>query len=141
MPLTLVPEFRISQRLYALNPASFVVTADPSQVQQGTQFTLYSMKAQAIWFKKSKGKVAVHIGRVWDYRAQDHVPTFDEFITQYSTSCYGGSVLALWDGSRFWSNDVRERAEQDALIERLNAFLSDYPRLPQGWLGWYKMEG
>lgn len=108
-------------------------------MQVGTNLPLYSIRAEAIWFKKTRGVVAVHIGSVWDSFVQENPPTLDQFIAEYSTARYGGDVLALWDGSRFWSNHVRDRDEQDALIKRLDVFLSAYPALPSGWLGWYKM--
>lgn len=126
--------FALSKKLYAINRNGFTVATDTTQNGQPT----HRYALEAIWFRKrSNGRLAVFKGILWDFSRGGEPYTVDEFMEKVGTARYGGRPVGCWDGEETWN--IPNLKEQLAFVQEVDPYLQNYPAIPSGYEGWYRM--
>tara|TARA_R110001606_G_scaffold297277_1_gene445035 strand:- start:9333 stop:9728 length:396 start_codon:yes stop_codon:yes gene_type:complete len=96
---------------------------------------------EALWAGRKRGGTIVTLG-TYHMTAMDRIERSYEDWLAVADTRYGGLWQHIWDGEKLLSNpdNTPSLAEADALSERLDAVLQGFPRVPDGWDGWYFRE-
>lgn len=118
----------------------YTLAIDEIEIRNSEQVASH-VKIPAIWFKRSKGAVAICEGFVSSYH-RGEITSFSDLIEEGRfVTTYGGNPEFKWDGVRMWSaTDVfSELVEaRDRLNPLLEAFIED-KKIPDGYEGWFAL--
>jgi hypothetical protein len=125
-----VEQFRVSKRLYAVKPETFLRRPPMGQRR-------WSISIDAVWFRRQDGRTRACYGTLYDH--QDERPeSFEQFLERFTDGRYGGDCLARWDGEKYWGSQTPAVIERDLAL--LRPALENYPAAPAGYVGWWRFE-
>ena len=144
--MPLVPaEFALSKNLYAVHPQFLFLNERHYPRDKNTRE--YNVYAKAIWFRRRpNGDIAAFFGTMWDDvtlpKDAGRGPEIQDFIDQYHGYRYAAEPMFSWDGQQFRhdSKQTRDDPRWQAREPDAQAALAAYPALPEGYLGWYRIE-
>lgn len=113
-------KFSFSEYFYAIDWSTFWVNDNNNAI------------VDAIWFKKTKGEVAVCSGTLSNYDTLNK----DDFIAGFKYGRYGGATRYKWNGTEMWSHD-NNFLDMIKAHEKLDPILENFPNIPHGYQGWY----
>jgi hypothetical protein len=118
-------DFKASKRLYAVDLASL---RDHSSGFGG------QYRVSAVWFRRKAGVTAACAGDLWDGQDARPVDALD-FLAKFTDGRYGGDCKARWDGSNLWC--LEDEGQRAAYLAVLRPMLEAYPKIPDGYSGWW----
>ena len=125
--------FRISRKPYAVDLSTLRGTSEDTP--KGRNPSSYSGVINAVWFRRRSGLTIACIGTLWDHQYPTPVDAV-AFLVAHEDGRYGGNCHGRWDGESYWGNvtlDVQNRH-----LTVLRPMLSNYPKLPPGYDGWWR---
>lgn len=128
-------KFRISRRPYAVD------LSEPDSVEEhrhADDALCYSIRVNAVWFRRRRGVTVACIGSLWDF--QDQRPeSVEQFLLRHDDGRYGGTTVGRWDGESYWGSGVTLEV-QNRHLEILVPMLENFPETPRGYDGWWRFE-
>lgn len=117
-------KFSFSEYFYAINWSTLRSNKDGTVAY-----------VDAIWFKKTRGEIAVCSGTLSNHDTF----TKDDFIAGFKYGRYGGNTQYKWNGFEMWSHD-NNFLDMIEAHKFLDPILENYPDIPVGYEGWYSIK-
>ncbi|MER6605815.1 hypothetical protein ABT282_07830 [Streptomyces sp. NPDC000927] len=96
--------------------------------------------ARAVWFRREKGTTRACIGslQLWSHYLSEYLnldnPT--AILSADLDGRYGGECEGRWDGTNYWGAENLSVMEQHLSI--LKPMLESFPKIPDGYDGWWR---